>query len=267
MTVTAIKRGADLPLTIRPVVGHADHYPAGLVVELHTHERAQLSYACSGVMSVVTDSSTFVLPPNRAIWIPAGTEHMVLSRSDVHLNVLYIDPQLQGQPNACRAFDMPLLARALIQEILTFEHAYDETGREGRIVQLLIEEIQRVPSVPLSAPMPRDRRLRRVCDQIVTDPRDQHDLDDLAKMAGMGRRTFTRTFREETGMAFAMWRQQIRLMAAISMLGEGQSITSIAHEVGYESPSSFTAMFHRVLGVAPSQYAIWQPENTTGISS
>jgi transcriptional regulator GlxA family with amidase domain len=102
--------------------------------------------------------------------------------------------------------------------------------------------------------MPRDRRLRRVCDQIVGEPGDQRDLDELAKLAGMGRRTFTRTFRDETGMAFAMWRQQIRLMAAISMLGEGQSITNIAYEVGYESPSSFTAMFHRVLGVAPSHY-------------
>jgi AraC-like DNA-binding protein/mannose-6-phosphate isomerase-like protein (cupin superfamily) len=252
--MTEIKRSADLPLTVRPVVGLADVYPAGYVDGFHSHERAQLSYACSGVMSVVTDASTFVLPPNRAIWIPAGIRHMVSGRGEVELNVLYIDPTLPGQPSVCSVFDMPLLARALIQEILTFDHEYDETGREGRIVQLLIEDIKRVPPVPLSAPMPRDRRLRRVCDQIVAEPGDQRDLDELAKIAGMGRRTFTRTFRDETGMAFAMWRQQIRLMAAISMLGEGQSITNIAYEVGYESPSSFTAMFHRVLGVAPSHY-------------
>jgi hypothetical protein len=78
---------------------------------------------------------------------------MVSCRGDVELNVLYIDPGLPGQPNICRVFDMPLLARVLIQEILTFEHAYDETGREGQFVELPIEEIQRVPSVPLSAPM------------------------------------------------------------------------------------------------------------------
>ena len=175
--MTEIKRSADLPLTIRPVVGLADHYPAGHVDHFHSHERSQLSYAQSGVMSVVTDSSTFVLPPNRAIWIPATVRHMVSCRGDVDLNVLYIDPTLPGQPAACRVFDMPLLARALIEEILTFPHEYDETGREGRIVQLLIEEIQRVPQVPLSAPMPGDRRLRRVCDQIVADPSDQRDLD------------------------------------------------------------------------------------------
>lgn len=250
-----VKRSADLPLTIRPVVGMSDHYEAGYVDAFHSHERAQLSYALSGVMSVVTDESTFVLPPNRAIWIPAGTRHQVSCRGKVELNLLYIDPELPHQPGGCRVFDVPLLARALIQEILTFDHEYDETGREGRIVQMLVEEIQRMPPVPLSAPMPRDRRLRRVCDQIVADPSDHRDLDELAKLAGMGRRTFTRSFRDETGMAFSMWRQQIRLMAAISMLGEGQSITNIAYEVGYESPSSFTAMFHRVLGVAPSHYA------------
>src|SRR5262249_5226256 len=119
---------------------------------------------------------------------------------------------------------------------------------------LLLEEVGRMPAIPVSAPMPRDRRLRRVCDQIVANPADQRDLDDLVRVAGMGRRTFTRAFRQETGMAFAMWRQQVRLMAAISMLAEGRSITTIAYEVGYESPSSFTAMFHRVLGVPPSHF-------------
>ena len=251
----SVKRSADLPLTVRPVVGMSDLYHAGYVDAYHSHERAQLSYALSGVMSVATDETTFVLPPNRAIWLPAGTRHQVSCRGEVELNLLYIDPDLPGQPAGCRVFDVPLLAHALIQEILTFEHEYDESGREGRIVRLLVEEIQRMPPVPLSAPMPRDRRLRRVCDQIIADPSDQRDLDELAKVAGMGRRTFTRSFREETGMAFAMWRQQIRLMSAISMLGEGRSITNIAYDVGYESPSSFTAMFHRVLGVAPSAYA------------
>jgi len=249
-----MKRSVDLPLTIRPVVGMVDAYPAGYIDPLHKHDRSQLCYALTGVMSVVTEASTFVLPAHRAIWLPAGTMHQVACRGPVTFNILYVDPDQPGQPDACRVFDASMLVRALVEEVLTFEHAYDETGREGRLVALLLDEIGRMPPIPLSAPMPRDRRLRRVCDQIVADPADQRDLDQLAKLAGMGRRTFTRTFRQETSMAFAMWRQQIRLMAAISMLGEGRSITSIAYDVGYESPSSFTAMFHRVLGVPPSHY-------------
>jgi AraC-like DNA-binding protein len=248
----SMKRSCDLPLTLRPVVGMSDHYPAGFIDAFHRHDRGQLSFATSGIMTVVTDDSACVLPPHRAIWIPAGVRHEVTCRGPVDLNVLYIDPSLPSQPRACHVFDASLLVQALFREVLTFAHAYDESGREGRIVALLLEEIARTPAILVSAPMPRDERLRRVCEKIVADPADQRDLDDFARIAGMGRRTFTRTFRQETSMGFSHWRQQVRLMAALSLLKEGHSVTSIAYDVGYESPSSFTAMFHRVLGVPPS---------------
>jgi len=250
-----MKRSVDLPLTIRPIVGLFDDYPAGFVDPSHSHERAQLAYAIEGTMTVTTNRSAYVLPVKRAIWIPAGVVHEVSCRGAVQLNVLYVDPALGDTAAGCRVFDVSPLVQALIGEVLTFDHAYDVDGREGRIVRLLLEEITRMPEVPVSAPMPSDRRLRRVCDLIVADPAHNGDLDELARIAGMGRRTLTRSFRQETGMALAVWRQQVRLMAALSMLGEGKPVTTIAYDVGYESPSSFTAMFHRVLGVPPSHYA------------
>jgi hypothetical protein len=144
-----MKRSVDLPLTIRPVVGMADAYPAGHIDPLHKHERSQLCYALIGVMSVVTETSTFVLPPQRAIWLPAGTMHQVACRGPVTFNILYVDPDQPGQPDACRVFDASMLVRALVEEVLTFEHAYDETGREGRLVALLLDEIGRIPPIPL----------------------------------------------------------------------------------------------------------------------
>jgi len=249
-----MKRNADLPLANHPVIGTTDHHAAGHLKPLGSHDRAQICYALTGVMSVATETASHVLPPHRAIWLPAGMRHEVACRGAVTCIRLDIDGSLPGQLDEARVFDVSPLVRALVHEALTFDSGYDAAGREGQIVRLLLDEIARAPASPLSAPMPRDRRLRRVCDIIVADPADQRDLDALAKEAGMGRRTFTRTFRAETGMAFAAWRQQIRLMAALSMLGEGRPITAIACEVGYESPSSFTAMFHRVLGMPPSHY-------------
>ncbi|MBA2934000.1 helix-turn-helix transcriptional regulator [Sphingomonas sp. CGMCC 1.13654] len=249
-----MKRSTDLPSVIGPVVGAIDHYPAGHAEALRSHERAQVVHALTGVMSVTTEAASHVLPPHRAIWLPAGAPYEIFCRGPVTFNWLSVDPVLPDGPMEPRVFDVPLLVRALIQEVLAFDHDAASEAREGQIVRLLIDEIARMPATPLSAPMPGDRRLRRVCDVIVGDPADQRDLDALAKEAGMGRRTFTRAFRAETGMAFATWRQQIRLMAALSMLGEGRPITAIAYDVGYESPSSFTAMFHRVLGVPPSHY-------------
>jgi AraC-like DNA-binding protein len=103
-------------------------------------------------------------------------------------------------------------------------------------------------------PMPHNERLVRVCTAILRDPAQNDALDEWAESAGMGRRTFTRTFRRETGISFATWRQNVRLMEALSRLAVGQPVTTVALDVGYNSPSAFTAMFRRAFGSAPTQY-------------
>ncbi len=248
-----MKRSADL-LDIRPVIALVDEYPAGYVDKWHSHARSQLCLARAGVMSLVTERTSFVLPPSRAVWLPAGLSHQVTCLGPVSLQVLYIDPALPSSLTNCCMFEVSNLVKALIDEVIGFDPAYDVDGREGRIVALMLDELQRMPAQRLQAPMPADRRLRRVCDIILADPADTRGLDDWAQVAGMARRTLTRSFRQETGMGLATWRQQVRLMAAVSLLSTGRTITSVAYDVGYESPSSFSAMFHRVLGVPPSTY-------------
>jgi transcriptional regulator GlxA family with amidase domain len=120
----------------------------------------------------------------------------------------------------------------------------------------MLEEVDRMPSAPYLVNMPTDPRLLRVCRAIIANPADCRDLDELARAAGMGRRTFTRAFKNETGMGVAIWRQQARLVLALSLLSAGQPITQVAFEVGYDSPSAFTAMFHRAFGVPPSQFEV-----------
>ena len=110
-----------------------------------------------------------------------------------------------------------------------------------------------MPNIDIHAPMPEDKRLLRVCNAILANPADPRDIDDWADVAGMGRRTFTRAFKDNTGMGLATWRQQVRLMEALSLLHAGWPVTSVAYEIGYESPSAFTAMFHRTFGVTPTQ--------------
>jgi AraC-like DNA-binding protein len=102
--------------------------------------------------------------------------------------------------------------------------------------------------------MPSDPRRVRVCQTSIANPADQRDIDAWSALIGMSRRTFTRAFKQELGMGFALWRQQARLMEAVSLPAAGRSITSVALDVGYESPSAFTAMFHRAFGEPPSVY-------------
>jgi AraC-like DNA-binding protein len=236
------------------VVAFEDRYPAGFVDPPHAHDRAQLSFALSGVLTVNTGNAGFVLPPNRAIWIPAHTMHQTICRSDVVFQALYVDPRFVRQPKNCRVIEASSLVRSLINEITTFDCRYEMQGREAAIVQLLLDEIERMPIVPVRAELPDDRRLRRVCEAILADPADTHDIDYWAKQAGMARRTFTRCFREQTGMGLATWRRQVRVMEAASRIAAGEPITSVAYDVGYDSPSAFTAMFHRTFGATPSAY-------------
>ncbi len=251
-----MQRSSDIDLTARPVCGLTDEYPPGYVDHMHSHDRTQILYACSGVMSVVTPNMSFVIPPQRAVWLPSGTPHEVSCRGSVSLRTLYIDPTLDANPSVCRVLEVSDFLKALILEVVSFGPNYDEAGREGRIVDLLLDEIGLMPNAPYHAPMPTDARLLRVCNAILADPSDHRDVDDWAEVAGMGRRTFTRAFKRETGMGLGVWRQQVRLMQALSLIASGQPVTTVAFDVGYDSPSAFTAMFRRAYGVPPSVYAL-----------
>src|SRR5919108_6340723 len=99
--VKAMKHSADLLGVARPVVALNDEYPPGFVDPMHSHDRTQILYASSGVMSVRTDKSTSVVPPQRAVWIPAGMMHEVSCRGAVSLRTLYIDAALGRDPQRC----------------------------------------------------------------------------------------------------------------------------------------------------------------------
>jgi AraC-like DNA-binding protein len=251
-----MKHSTDLLAVERPVIALDDEYPAGMVDPMHHHARTQILFASAGVMAVRTNETSFVVPPQRAVWIPATVTHEVSCRDSVSLRTLYLDATLGREPHRCRVFEVSDFLKALILEVVDFDPLYDVNGREGTIVALLLDEIDRMPNAPYRVPMPTDPRLLRVCRTILEDPSDSRDLDDWAQLIGMGRRTFTRSFKKQTGMGLAIWRQQARLMHALSLLSGGQSITHVAFEVGYDSPSAFTAMFHRAFGVPPSQFIV-----------
>lgn len=248
-------RGIDYQDIPRPVAGLADEYPPGFVDPRHSHKRAQLLYASAGVFSVTTDDASFVIPPQRAVWVPSGVAHEVHCRNHVSVRTLYIDPKAREDlVDSCRVLEVSDLLRELILEAIRLPIEYDEYGRDGRIMALILDEIARAPVIPLHVPMPQDARLLRICRSILENPAHTDTLDDWARIAGMGRRTFTRLFLRETQTTFAAWRQHVRLMEALARLAGGHPVTNVALDVGYNSPSAFTAMFRRAFGAAPTQY-------------
>lgn len=248
-------RGIDYQNVPRPVAALADEYAADHIDPRHSHARAQLLYASIGVMLVDTDAASFVVPPERAVWVPPRVPHEVHCRSAVSVRTLYVDTRARPDlPAHCKVFEVSTLLRELIIEATRIPIEYDESGRDGRVMSLLLDEITATPAAPLHIPMPQNEHLVGVCRAILADPARKETLDEWAERARMGRRTFTRTFRRETDMTFAAWRQHVRLMEALSRLAVGQRVTQVAFDVGYSSSSAFTAMFHRTFGMAPAQY-------------
>ena len=102
--------------------------------------------------------------------------------------------------------------------------------------------------------MPRDKRLRQLCETLLIKPGDQRTLEQWASSTNASARTLARLFVAETGLTFGEWRQQARVLEAMGRLNNGEPVTDVALDLGYESVSAFSAMFRRAAGASPRQY-------------
>lgn len=240
----------------RDVVGMAKSFGAGDATGPHTHERDQLLYAVEGVTRVTTGRATWILPPDRALYIPAGTVHAVVMKGRVEMRTLYIRPGSgAGLPDATTALEISPLLRALVLALLDEPILYDVAKRAGMIARLILEEIARARGLALDIPMPRDARLKRLCEQLVAEPGREDTLERLADGTGASPRTLSRLFQRETGLSFSQWRQRVRFTSAMEALVRGEPVGLVARSNGYASASAFTAAFRKAFGVTPGSLA------------
>jgi AraC-like DNA-binding protein len=245
----------DLDDPDRPVVAIASDHPGPHRFPFHHHFRAQLVYAVAGVMTVSTGEGTWVVPPQQAVWVPPGVRHDVKSATPLAMRTLYIHPAAtEGLPGSCCVVTVPPLLKELILTAVALPAHYSPDSAEARLMAVIPDQLRSLQPEPLHLPIPSDRRLRGITDALSDHPADGRSLADWARTAGASERTLARLFRRETGMTFGAWRQRLRLLSAIGRLAEGQSVTSVAFDLGYESPSAFVAMFRRELGDPPTRY-------------
>lgn len=239
----------------RPVVAMAFDYPSGDALPRHRHGWGQLVYASTGVMTVTTDAGTWVVPPQRAVWVPAGIDHEIRMTGLVRMRTLYVRKDaLAALPSDCRVVTITPLLRELILHAVELEQPYTLGGAEERAVRVLLDELQVMEETRLHLPAVRDDRLRGIADELQRNPGDERTLDDWSREAGASTRTLARLFASETGLTFAGWRQQLRLIRALELLADGRSVTEVTFDLGYASQSAFTAMFRRSLGRTPARY-------------
>jgi AraC-like DNA-binding protein/mannose-6-phosphate isomerase-like protein (cupin superfamily) len=247
---------ADYQHSTHRVVAMAKDFPSGYLTSRHCHERAQLIHAVTGVMRVTTDAGSWVVPPHRAVWVPAGEMHEIRHCGAVAMRTLYIDRSAAAAlPQRCGVVEvLPLLRELILAATEQDPDLPDPSGRHALLEQLILCELAVLPAMPLHLPLPRDKNLAAICTALLAAPECSDTLDDWAARVGASRRSLARHFQAEIGMSFGAWRQQLRLIEALTRLAAGQKVTMVAQDLGYDSPSAFTAMFRRALGRTPSQY-------------
>lgn len=252
----------DLRALPRPVYGHHLALPNRAISRMHTHSWAQLSYALRGVIEVRTQAGRFTAPPLRAVWVPANTEHGVWCSADAEIRSLYIDVGALVDAasatlgwNQCRVISVGPLLRELIRRFAELPVDYDEEGAEGRLVQVLIDQLTSAPEAPLlTLPWPQDPRLQKVCGLLQENPKNRKTLTQYSDIVGVSEKTLSRLFRQQTGLSFRLWRQRLRLFKSLPMLERGDRVTDVALACGYDSMSAFIAAFRQQMGVTPGEF-------------
>jgi len=231
------------------------HYAAGMQVRPHAHAKHQLIYAVHGVMGVRTAAGHWVVPPSRALWMPAGTVHAVRCMGEVHMHSLYIHPDAAPELlQDCSVVAVSPLLRELIRAAVAVLQPYLPHSRDGRLMRLLLDELHALPVLPLYLPLPTDARVLHICQRLQKQLDDASTLSDWAVHLGVNVKTLQRLFVAQTGMGFGRWRQQARLLRALELLARGDKVIDVALALGYDSPSAFSTMFRKQFGRTPSQF-------------
>jgi AraC-like DNA-binding protein/quercetin dioxygenase-like cupin family protein len=225
---------------------------AGTRFDWHTHPDHQLAWASSGVLTVLTAAATWVLPPTRALWIPAELRHETLAAGRATMRSLYVRPDLFP---ISWAEPTPVAARPLLAELIAYlETEPLDPARRARAEAVLVDLLEPVAMTTIDLRLPVEQRAREVAQALAEDPADQRTLEQWGRHVGASGRTLARSFLADTGIPFGRWRTLLRLQTALPALAAAEPVGNVARHVGYETTSAFVAAFHRETGMTPTAY-------------
>lgn len=238
-----------------PVYAFSENYPHGHIEDWHSHERIQLIHTLTGVIRVQTHEGIWIIPPGRGVWIPAHKPHALLSSGDVKARGVFIEDALQYDiRNECRVVAIPALLRELISSAMEIQSNIQAESRNERLLQLILDEVRLLPALAFNLPDPQSPKLQQLCQRIKENLALEWSLEESAQQLHISSKTLARHFQKETGLHFSHWVRQAKLMQAMIDLAMNKPVLNVALDLGYESPSAFSAMFKRETSMTPSDY-------------
>jgi len=230
-------------------------YTAAWEVSQHAHGSDQLIYAIRGAMEVTAGDALWVVPPQFALWVPAGTEHSIRMARAVSMRTLYVRARRVRRATKCAVLHVSPLLRELTLEAVRLGKLRTRVRVERALSDLIASKLEEANSVPTSVRLPKESRTAAVCRAVLREPGGGATLSALCAAAFVSVRTVQRVFRAEIGIDFDAWRRQVRLMAAIALLSQGRSVKEAAFAVGYKQPGGFIGAFRRTFAESPGAWA------------
>jgi AraC-like DNA-binding protein len=233
----------------------ASDHRSGETIERHVHDWHQLVFGSAGVLTVWTERGSWVAPPQRGVWVRAGTRHGIRFAAPSRLRTLYLRPDYGHRlPTECCAIAVSPLLRELILKVMTLGMLDRRDPAEAALALLIVEELAGSDAPGFELPQPTSPPTRRAAELMAKDAAEATSSAALARAVGMGLRTFERRFRNETGLAPGAWKRQCRLLDAMERLAAGEPVKIVALRTGYASPSAFVAAFREAFGTSPGRY-------------
>ncbi|MYM35092.1 helix-turn-helix domain-containing protein [Duganella sp. FT94W] len=221
----------------------------------HQHRKAQLIYSVRGILNCEIEDGVWIVPPQCAIWIPGNLPHSARGEGETECYCLFVEPDAAPDlPKTCCTIAVSPLLRELLLKVAGVPELYALGGREDRLIATLLDELVAAPVEDLHLPMPRDPRLRRLAEMVLAAPTDKTTKADWATRIGMSERSMSRLMLHEVGMSFGHWRRQLHVILALQRLTKGESVQTVALELGYENASGFITMFRKAVGKPPARY-------------
>lgn len=223
----------------------------------HAHERHQLMYAFSGTLRLEAENGIYLLPPQRAVWIPAGVRHRTTLHNVLSGSVFFASSLVATEQSCVRIISAAPIVRELVQYALRWPPGRTPVDMLAdsffKTLGLLCGEWIK-EEVPFSLPAAKSRQITAAMEYTLANL-ENASLEGAADAAALSPRQFRRRFSAESGMVWRQFHHQARMLRAMELLVLPQAtVTNVAYEVGFNSLSAFAKSFIRFTGQSPNEF-------------